>query len=279
MKTMRGGSVTFRGTALPRTELLRSPVSGTPCVHWRVRVVEQVDARLQLVHEISSPEAFDLAWPCGDGGVRIRVTPEALRLQAMPVLHRADSPGAAAAARHFGLSGVLTVEEVTLTAGQELTAQGWIDGGMEDRVGGGLDPARRALDDAGATESDDGPLPLSTDDIKPQARLAAASSPSPAMFATSPHAPSAWLAPSAPFRGVTRELELFEPTLSLPTRAAIGPALLPWALGTAAALLAGVGLASWAAWHFQLLPAASPTDSGLLPQKIGPHRAPVRQLP
>jgi hypothetical protein len=88
-----------------------------------------------------------------------------------------------------------------------------------------------------------------------------------------------WGAASAPFRTVARELELLEPTLSLPTRASIGPVLLPWALGTAAALLAGVGLASWAAWHFQLLPTTSSSDSGLLPQKIGPHRPPARQLP
>lgn len=244
MKATRGGSVTFRGTALPRGELLRSPVSGAPCVHWRVRIVEQVEERLQLVHEISSPEAFDLAWPCGDGTVRIRVMPEALRLQAMPVLHRAGSPGAFVAAQHFGLGGVLTVEEVTLLAGQELTAEGWVDDWLDEPLA--AQPHERARD--------------GRDGARDAALIP-------------------WGAPSAPFRGVSRELELLEPTLSLPARASIGPALLPWALGTAAALLAGVGLASWAAWHFQLLPATSSSDSGLLPQKIGPHRPPVRQLP
>jgi hypothetical protein len=61
-----------------------------------------------------------------------------------------------------------------------------------------------------------------------------------------------------PMRGAAHHLELLDATLRLPGRS-LGPALLPWALGTAAALLSGMGLATWAAfrYHVRHLPAAT----------------------
>jgi hypothetical protein len=185
---------------------LRSPVSGLPCVHWRLRIVEQVNATLQLVHEIASTEDFDVTWS-GTGGrsgagaaadaeaageVKIRVVPETARIQATPILHRPGSPGAIVTGRQFGFLGHLSVEEVALRAGEEIVAEGILE--QPDAV------------------------------------------------------------PSGPFRGVARELELFEATVRLPARATLAPVLLPWALGTAAALLGGVGVATWAARHFEWLP-------------------------
>jgi len=193
-------SVKFDGVASGRGELLRSPVSGVSCVHWRLRIVEQVNATLQLVHEIAATEDFSLTWSGSghapseltSGAVRIRVTPHSACIQATPVLHRPGSPGAIAAGRQFGFFGQLSVEEVTLRPGEEIVAEGMLE--------------------------------------QPEAM------------------------PSGPFRGVDRELELFEATVRVPTRTALAPVLLPWALGTAAALLAGVGVAAWVGRRFDLLP-------------------------
>ena len=69
--------------AEPGAELLRSPVTGQPCVYWRLRIVEHLTARSELVHEIASPEPFELAWGGRPSGrtdappVRIRLDPEA----------------------------------------------------------------------------------------------------------------------------------------------------------------------------------------------------------
>ena len=181
-------------------------------MHWRLRVVEQVNGTLQLVHEIASPDDFDLSWSGtgSQGGtgvslasrdalsglVKFRVVPHAARIEATPVLHRPGSPGALATARQFGFLGHLCVEEVILRAGEEIVAEGILEGNPEEP----------------------------------------------------------WDVPAGPFRGVERELELFEATVRLPARAALAPVLLPWALGTAAALLGGVGVAAWAARRFDLLP-------------------------
>lgn len=206
--------VTLRGTTSSRGELLRSPISGALCVHWRLRIVEHLDSRLRLVHDIASPEPFEVVGPRllgprgggdgdgdGDGAgassgpageTRVRISPETADVQATPVLHRPGSPGALAAGRQFQLSGSLLVEEVILRSGDPIVA----DGVLEDLDG----------DVAG------------------------------------------------PFRGVACETELLGALVTLPGRTSLAPVLLPWALGTAAALLSGVGVATWAAKHFDLFP-------------------------
>jgi hypothetical protein len=221
--------VRFEATACAGPELVRSPVSGQPCVHWRLRIVEHLTSRTQLVHELASTEAFELAW----GGredpdqeprapVRIRFEPESARVHATPVLHREGTPGAAAAARHFGFVGPVSVEEVVIRAGDTLEAHG-------------------ILDDIAEAEG--------------------------------------------PFRAASRGLELFDATLSLESRS-LAPVLLPWALGTAAALLGGMGLAAYAAWRFHLL--HLPTGSahhhraspGLdFPPEMSPPEIPHPRLP
>jgi hypothetical protein len=53
---------------------------------------------------------------------------------------------------------------------------------------------------------------------------------------------------AGPFRTVEREPELVDATLTVAGET-LGRVLLPWAVGTAAAFLGGIGLATWAAWH------------------------------
>src|SRR5882724_11355977 len=173
-------SVSFEGTLHVGSELLRSPVSGLPCVHWRLRITQHIAPRMQLVHEVASPDVFEIHWAlAGEGGepaappLRLRLDPEAARIHAAPVLHREGTPGALAAGRQFGLEGPLRVEEVMLHQGETVTAEG-------------------ILEDSAALES--------------------------------------------PFRTTAHGPELLDPTLRLATPG-IGPALLPWALGTAAVLL------------------------------------------
>jgi len=54
---------------------------------------------------------------------------------------------------------------------------------------------------------------------------------------------------AGPFRTVEAEPELIDATLTVAGET-LGQALLPWAMGTAAAVLGGIGLATWAAWHY-----------------------------
>ncbi|HXI60047.1 MAG TPA: hypothetical protein VNO55_28465 [Polyangia bacterium] len=185
----------FAGTARGGAETLRSPVSGLPCVHWRLRIVENMTPSLQLVHELASPELFEVAWArAGDAdsgrpALRVRVDPRASRIEATPVLHRPGTPGALAAARHLGLPGPVSVEEVLIREGESLEAEGFLE--------------------------------------NPGAEM-------------------------GPFRAVAGEPELMDAIVRLETRS-LGPTLLPWALGTAAALLGVMGGATYAAWHYHVL--------------------------
>jgi len=211
--------VSFEATASAGQDLLRSPVSGQSCVHWRLRIVEHLTPRTQLVHEVASPEPFDLAWGrTGEEGappVQVRLEPESARIFATPILHREGTPGALAAERHFGLRGPLTVEEVLIRHGEGLAAEGILD-----------DPS--ALGDG-------------------------------------------------PFRAVARALTLTEATVRTGARS-LAPVLLPWALGTAAALLGGMGLATYAAWRYHLLqlpaavhwPRSAPSQARIQPPEL-PH--------
>src|SRR5262249_1270825 len=85
-RTLSRSFVSFEATASANHELLRSPVSGQPCVHWRLRIVEHLTPRSQLVHEVASPEPFDLTWnSTGEDGrppVQVRLEPESARILA-----------------------------------------------------------------------------------------------------------------------------------------------------------------------------------------------------
>lgn len=208
--------VTFEALASAGAGLLRSPVSGQSCVYWRVRIAQRLTDRSQLVHEISSEEAFELRWgrrgdDAGTADVRVRLAPEAARIQAPSVLHREGTPGADAAALYFGLAGPLSVEEVLIRPGEALSAEGILSD---------LDAAMGA----------------------------------------------------GPLRGTSRGPELLDATVTLETKS-LAPVLLPWALGTAAALMSGMGLATYAAWRAHLLTraASSVAASAALPHLFAPH--------
>jgi hypothetical protein len=57
---------------------------------------------------------------------------------------------------------------------------------------------------------------------------------------------------AGPFRGTSRGPELHDAIVTVETKS-LAPVLLPWALGTAAALMSGMGLATYAAWRAHLL--------------------------
>jgi hypothetical protein len=185
--------VSFEGEACAGATVLRAPASGQPCVYWRVRITQRLTARSELVHEIESDEAFEVAWGQGDAAVRLRVDPTASRIEAPPVLHREGTPGAEAAARLFGLTGAVIVEETVIKLHETLTAEGHVED-HDAAVG------------------------------------------------------------AAHGRGTTRGPELVDALVVVETKS-LGPALLPWALSTAAALVGGMGLATYAAWRAHLLSA------------------------
>lgn len=197
-------------TACPR-EPLRSPVSGTPCVYWRLRIVEELDPSLRLVHEIASEEPFEIVneQEDGPGAPRIRVLPGSADIRGTAVLHRPGSPGSRAAGRHFELSGSLGVEEIILRPGDEIVAEGMLEG-FDGEAG--------------------------------------------------------------PFRAPARQHELLGALVRLPAHRALGPVLLPWALGTAAAVMGGVGVAAWAAARFNLFPHFGHTIVAPIPE-MGPLHA------
>jgi hypothetical protein len=212
--------VKFQASAEVGPEVVRSPVTGEPCVHWRLRIVEHLTARSALVHEIASSESFVLAWgQPGSGGTpaRIRIEPETSRIEGTPHLYRTGTPGAEAVARAFGFVGAISVEEVAIRPGDDVVAEGTL------------------------IHLDDG---------------------------------------AGPFRSVRHEPELLDAVLQLPSRS-LGPALLPWAFGTAAALIGGVGLATWAAWRYHGLhqAAAQAQRGGHSPAHLTPPDFPRPLLP
>jgi hypothetical protein len=197
-------------------------------VHWRLRIAEQMNPSLRLVHEIASTEDFDLAWVENSGAsseARVRVPAESASIQATPILHAMGSPGALSIARQYGFAGALSVEEVALRENVEIVAQGFFDGD-------GLD------------DGDD------RDDVNGNTVRGA-----------------------GPFRDVVHEVELLGAIVRVPSRAVLAPVLLPWALGAAAAVLGGVGAATWAAWRFDLMPRFHAPPRGREPaSEIGPRR-------
>ena len=217
--TEKASPVSLEARAETSGELLRAPASGQACVHWRLRVVEHLTSNSELVHDLASPDPFELAW----GGaahddratVRIRLDPETARIEATPTLHRERTPGAEAVARAFGFRGVVSVEEMLIRSGEVVTA----DGVLQD-LGFG----------------------------------------------------------AGPFRAPAQSLELCEATVRIPSRSLAPAVLIPWALGTAAALFGGMGLATWAAWRSHL--AHLPT-SGVSAWHIGPGAlsSPARMSP
>jgi len=188
--------VSFEGLACAGGALLRAPASGQACVYWRVRIAQRLTDRSQLVHEIASEEAFELAWgrdgrEDGRGAVRVRLEPAAASITAPPVLYREGTQGAAAAAQLFGLAGPVSVEETIIRPGESLAAEGVLHD-LDAAVGAG------------------------------------------------------------PLRGTSRGPELLDAIVTIESKS-LAPVLLPWALGTAAALMSGMGLATYAAWRAHLL--------------------------
>lgn len=203
-------NVRLAGRASCPREPLRSPVSGTPCVYWRLHITEELDPSLRLVHEIASEEPFEIVEGVDDragaAAPRIRVLPGSADIRGTAVLHRPGSPGSRAAGQHFELTGALGVEEIILRPGDPIVAEGMLEG-FDGEAG--------------------------------------------------------------PFRAPDRAHELLGALVRLPTRNALAPVLLPWALGTAAAVMGGVGVAAWAAARFNLLPHLRHTIAAPAPE-LGP---------
>jgi hypothetical protein len=114
------------GPVGPVGEALRGPASGLPCVHWRLRIHEQVAPGLELVHELVSPEPVEIAWSRdpAEPPVPVRLQPDHARLHATPTLFRPGSPGARAVADLFGLRGIVRVEEVLIRPGELVAVEG-----------------------------------------------------------------------------------------------------------------------------------------------------------
>jgi hypothetical protein len=118
----------LRGPISAVTQLLTSPASGAPCAHWRLRIFETVAPGLELVHEVVSPELLEVAWcPEPTNPARpLRISPNTATVEALPMCHRVGSPGALAVAKHFGLRGIVRVEEVLVRHGEAVEVTGFV---------------------------------------------------------------------------------------------------------------------------------------------------------
>jgi hypothetical protein len=205
----------LHGSASAADQLLRSPASGAPCVHWRLRIFESLASSMELVHEVIAPEPFQILWrPDPVAPPRpVQLCGERVHIDAQPVLHRPGSPGATAVAEHFGLQGRLRVEELLVQQGDLLEARGLL---FDPSAPGGLS--------------------------------------------------------AGPYRASELVPQLYEATVRVPVAAARRrPALLPWALGTAAALLGAAGTASALTklWRPEA-PGVRVPEAAKAPAKIGP---------
>ena len=206
---------TLRGQVGASGELLASPASGAPCVHWRLRIFERISPTMELVHEALSPEPFELRWTADP-----TVPPQPVRLDAERAAHR----GPAGAA----------------------------PGGLGRRPGGGP-PLRAAGPGAGRGGAD----PAGRDRRGQRGAVRSQRGRG-----------------AGPFRANQATAELCDATVKLPTGISIRPALLPWALGTAAALLGAAGAVSALSklWKLRLEGAAAADTIG--PVKIRRPRWP-----
>jgi hypothetical protein len=116
----------LQGSVEPVGEALRAPASGAPCVHWRLRIFELVAPGMEFVHEVISPEPLEIFCQPhpAEPPRRVRLAPDAARIQAMPALFRMGTPGALAVAQQFGLRGSVRVEEVIIRPGELVEADG-----------------------------------------------------------------------------------------------------------------------------------------------------------
>jgi len=153
-------STRLSGTVGPVGEALRAPASGIPCAHWRLRIFEHVAPGLEFVHDVTSPDAMEIACQPnpGEPPVRVRLAPEHARIQAMPTLFRVGSPGALAVAQQFGMRGQVRVEEVVIRPGESIEAEGVLS-----------DPSR-ALS-AGPFRTIDAPMELLQATVRTEAGL------------------------------------------------------------------------------------------------------------
>ena len=84
---------------------------------------------------------------------------------------------------------------------------------------------------------------------------------------------------AGPFRTAAHEPELIDATLTVAGET-LGQVLLPWAMGTAAAVLGGIGLATWAAWHYHVQhPGVHATRIGHAPTYLERPQFPHPRLP
>jgi hypothetical protein len=237
---MHDGRVSFEGQVARRlevspTDALLAPASGIACVHWRLKITEPIDARLQLVHEVASVEGFDLTW------LGSRAT--AIGRQAMAVPTPAPSVALAAGPGQLALDeprrggGSLGEEAIRIRVDTE---------SLELRAAPvlhrpGTPGALKVAEHLGLSRA------ISVEEIvlTEGERVQVAGVLDGGGVGPGAH--------RGPFREVASPLELHQGSLVVAHRRELGPALLPWALGTAAAILGGVGATAWAAWRFDLL--------------------------